>query len=209
MFPVINKDNLYSGAFYIKDIPNWLQKSEYEVKTVGDLMQRSNLKISQNETIDKAQEIMLHNHVDELVVVDDSDSSIKVLGIITTADIMTAYNREFNLLKSGKARPDALPGDESLLKQMNLKKVLEKGFLTIEPEATLGDLVNIFTRSKRNIFPVVDKDNRYHGIIMLNDIRKLMFEIEKYESIKIKEIMTMTPEVIYMRRQNGTCNVII
>ncbi len=68
-------------------------------------MQHEIIKISLNETIDRAQEIMLHNHVDELVVVDDFDKPDQVLGIITTADIIKAYNRELNRLKSGKNQP--------------------------------------------------------------------------------------------------------
>ncbi len=69
---------------------------------------------------------------------------------------------------------------------MNLNKLLEKGFLTVEPEATLGDLVNIFTHAKRNIFPVVNKEGHYFGIVMLNDIRKLLFDANKYNSVIIK-----------------------
>jgi CIC family chloride channel protein len=197
MFPVVNKEKQLVGSFYIKDLPNMLQKSESGVTVVADVMDHHILKISLNETIDRAQEIMLHNHVDELVVVNDFDNPYNVLGIITTADIMKAYNKEMNSLKFGKEKPEALPGDESLLKQMNLNKVLERGFLTVSPEDTLGDLVNIFTRAKRNIFPVVDKDGVYHGIVSLNDIRKLLFDTEKYETVKIKDIMVSTPEVVH------------
>ncbi|HUX55532.1 MAG TPA: chloride channel protein [Bacteroidales bacterium] len=198
MFPVINKEKQLIGTFYIKDIPKLLQKSDNEFKTVADIMQQHLLKISLNETIDKAQAIMLHNHVDELVVVDDFNNPDNVLGIITTADIIKAYNRELNLLKSGKEKPESLPGDESLLKHMNLNKVLEKGFLTVDPEATLGDLVNIFTKAKRNIFPVINKENQYFGIIMLNDIRKLLFDVDKYNSVIIKDIMIQTPEIVHI-----------
>jgi CBS domain-containing protein len=175
-----------------------LQPDEHDIKTVADIMQHNILKISLNDTIDKAQELMLHNHVDELVVVNDFDNPENVLGIITTADIMKAYNREMHSLRYGKEKPDSLPGDESLLKHLNLNKVLERGFLTIEPDATLGDLVNIFTLAKRNIFPVVDKEKQYYGIVMLNDIRKLLFDVSKYKSVKIKDIMVKTPELVHI-----------
>ncbi len=196
MFPVINKEKHLIGTFYIKDIPKLLQQSDHHFKTVADIMQPQVLKISLNETIHRAQEIMLHNHVDELVVVNDFENPDQVLGIITTADIIKAYQKEMNLLKFGKERPESLPGDQSLLRQMNLNKVLEKGFLTVDPDATLGDLVDIFTRAKRNIFPVVNKDNHYFGIVMLNDIRKLMFDASKYKSVHIRDIMTTPPEVV-------------
>jgi chloride channel protein, CIC family len=201
MFPVINKEKQLVGSFYIKDVPKLLQQADKVIKTVEDVMQKEILKISLNDTIDKAQEIMLHNHVDELVVVNDFDKPDHVLGIITSADIIKAYNKELNLLRFGNEIPDTLPGDESLLKKMNLNKVLEKGFLIVDPEATLGDLVDIFTQGKRNIFPVVNKQNYYFGIIALNDIRKLLFDVEKYNSVIIKDIMIKSPEIVYIDDQ--------
>jgi len=132
------------------------------------------------------------------VVVNDFDSPGTVLGIITTADLMKAYNKEMNRLKYGKEKPEALPGDESLLKQINLNKVLERGFLTVKPDETLGELVNIFTKAKRNIFPVVDENNHYMGIVSLNDIRELLFDTSKYDTVRIKDIMVNTPEVVHV-----------
>lgn len=182
----------------MKDIPLLLQQSDIEIKSVSDITQKDILKVSLNDTIDKAQQVMLHNHVDELVVVDDFENPDQPLGIITTADIINAYNRELNLLKSGKEKPESLPGDESLLKQMNLNNILESGFLIVDPEETLGDLVNIFTRAKRNIFPVVNHEKKYFGIIELNDIRKLLFDVSKYDTVKIKDIMISAPTLIYI-----------
>jgi predicted transcriptional regulator len=198
MFPVVNKDKQLVGTFYIKDLHNLLQQQDPNIKSVADIMQKHILKINLNDTIDRAQEMMLHNHVDELVVVNDFENPPTVVGIITTADLMKAYNKEMNSLKYGKEKPEALPGDESLLKQINLNKVLERGFLTVEPDATLGELVNIFTEARRNIFPVVDKENHYFGIVSLNDIRKLLFDTSKYDTVKIRDIMVDTPEVVHI-----------
>ncbi len=198
MFPVVNADKKLAGTFYLKDLPHPSAAVWLEIKTVADIMQRYILRISLNETIDRAQEMMLHNHVDELVVVNDFDNPDNVLGIITTADIMKAYNTEMNRLRYGQEKQEALPGDEFLLKQMNLNKVLERGFLTVDPDATLGDMVNIFTRSKRNIFPVVDKENKYCGIVMLNDIRKLLFDVGQYESVRVRDMMINTPEIVHI-----------
>ena len=152
MFPVIDKDKKLCGSFYLKDIPILLQQTDNKTKTLSEITHEEILKVSLNDTINKAQDIMLHNHVDELVVVDDFENPDQPLGIITTADIIKAYNKELNMLKSGQDRPESLPGDESLLKQMNLNKILENGFLIVDPEATLGDLVRVFTRAKEMFF---------------------------------------------------------
>ncbi len=196
LFPVINTDKHLVGTFYLKDLVRLVQNPDHSVKTAEDILQQQNLKVNPNDTIEKAQRLMIKNHVDELVVVDDFENPDFVLGTLTFADIMTAYDREFNLLKFGKEKPDSLPGDESLLMRINLNKVLEKDLLTIDPEATLGDLVNVFIRSKRNIFPVVDKERHFFGIVQLNDIRKMIFQADNYKVIIIKEIMTHTARVI-------------
>jgi CIC family chloride channel protein len=43
----------------------------------------------------------------------------------------------------------------------------------------------------------VNNDNIYFGIITLNDVRKLLFDVDKYNSVIIKDIMIKTPENIY------------
>jgi CIC family chloride channel protein len=196
LFPVINKDRKLIGIFYLKDIMQLLRQPDLHKRTAAEIMQQQIPKVSPNETMDKAQIVMLNYNVDELAVIDDHENPDHLLGTITTTDIIKAYERELNLLKFGKEKPDSLPGDELLLKRLNLNKVLEKGLLTIDPEANLGDLINIFIRAKRNIFPVVDKDKHYFGIIQLDNIRKLMFDTGKYNSIIIKDIMTSTPVLI-------------
>jgi chloride channel protein, CIC family len=197
LFPVISKDKKLAGIIYVKDIVQLLQQSDDHKKIAADIMQKQVLEVSPNETVDKAQEIMLNHNVDELLVVDIYENPDQIIGTITTTDIIKAYNRELNLLKFGKEIPDSLPGDELLLKQLNLNKVLEKGLLTIDPEAKLEDLVRTFIRAKRNIFPVVDKNEQYIGIIQLNDIRKLLFDVSKYNSVIVKDIMTSSPVLIY------------
>jgi len=45
---------------------------------------------------------MLSHNLDELLVVDETDSPAVILGIITSADIMTAYNRKLSQIKVWK-----------------------------------------------------------------------------------------------------------
>jgi len=83
------------------------------------------------------------------------------------------------------------------LEQLYINNVLEKDLLTIYPEAKLRDLVKVIIRSKRNIFPVVDNENHYFGMILLNDIGELMFDQSKYDTLLIKDIMIKPNVIIY------------
>lgn len=196
VFPVVDEEERIIGTFGMTDVTSALQEGNGKDRIAGDLMHKSILKTGPNETIDRAQQIMLSHQVEELLVIDDVETPVKIKGIITTADIMMAYNRKLSQIKFGKDRPDALPEDKSVLNQLHLNSILEKDLLTVEPDASLGDLVKIIIRSKRNIFPVVDKDRTYYGIILLNDIREVMFDSSKYNTLKMKEIMTKPPALV-------------
>jgi CIC family chloride channel protein len=86
--------------------------------------------------------------------------------------------------------------DKAVLTMLQMENVLEKDLITIHPEATLGDLVTLIAKSKRNVFPVKDESNYLSGIILLDDIRNIMFNPEKYATIKVKDIMVMPPAYI-------------
>jgi CIC family chloride channel protein len=53
--------------------------------------------------------------------------------------------------------------------------------------------VQVITTSSRNIFPVVDAQNKLRGIVKLDDIRHIMFNPEMYDNTKISDLM-VTPE---------------
>lgn len=81
--------------------------------------------------------------------------------------------------------------DKAVLTLLKLDRVIEKDFSTIHSEATLGELVKIITKSKRNIFPVVDKDNFLQGIVMLDNIRDIVFNHDLYESTFVNDLMVV------------------
>ena len=86
--------------------------------------------------------------------------------------------------------------DRAVLTLMKLNKVLETDFSKVHPETTLGELVKVISKSKRNIFPVVDDDDKLLGIVTLNDIREMMFNSELYNMMKVEEFMTVPPAFI-------------
>jgi CIC family chloride channel protein len=84
--------------------------------------------------------------------------------------------------------------DKSALAMLKIDKLIETNFQTISPDATLGDLVKAIEKSERNVFPVVDEENNFHGLIWLNYIRDIIFKPEKYETTLVKDLMYM-PDV--------------
>ena len=82
--------------------------------------------------------------------------------------------------------------DQTVLGMIQIHQILEKDLLTIHPEATLGDLVQLVQKSKRNLFPVVDEHGELQGIITLDTIREIMFDNHEHDR-KIRSLMSNAP----------------
>lgn len=86
--------------------------------------------------------------------------------------------------------------DEVVLTLMKLGSVIEKDFLPVDSTADLGQLVKIVSKSKRNIFPVLDSNQELIGIILLDNIREIMFDHNKYKETKVTDVMVSPPSVV-------------
>lgn len=79
--------------------------------------------------------------------------------------------------------------DASAWQLMDLKKLIETNFATLPVDGTLRDIVEAIKQSKRNLFPVLDADGRFLGLIVMDDLRHLIFETELYDSVTVRELM--------------------
>jgi CIC family chloride channel protein len=86
--------------------------------------------------------------------------------------------------------------DEVILTLMKLDSVIEKDFLTVYPYNTLGDLIQVISKSKRNIFPVVSEQKELIGIVLLDNIREIMFNRKKYNDTLVFDLMITPPEIV-------------
>jgi len=87
--------------------------------------------------------------------------------------------------------------DNNVLMMMSLDKIIETNFKTISVEANLGEILKKgVAKSTRNIFPIVNVEKEFLGIVLLDDIRNIMFETNLYESIMVSDLMHSAPDVI-------------
>jgi CIC family chloride channel protein len=88
--------------------------------------------------------------------------------------------------------------DKNVLTLMKLDSVIEQNFIELHPEMTLGDMLkNGVSKSNRNLFPVTDEEQNFIGIILLDNIRSVMFDQTLYNSTTVETFMQKPPEVIY------------
>jgi CIC family chloride channel protein len=86
--------------------------------------------------------------------------------------------------------------DKAVLTLMDWKKEIETDLYKVKPTDTLGDLVKAISRSKRNIFPVVDDYNILEGVVLLDEVREMMFNQKLYDTVKVRDLMTIPPSYI-------------
>ena len=86
--------------------------------------------------------------------------------------------------------------DKAVMTFMDWKKEIETDLLKVKVTDTLGDLISIISKSKRNLFPVVDEYNILEGVVSLDDVRGIMFQHELYDTTFVKDLMSIPPSYI-------------
>lgn len=93
--------------------------------------------------------------------------------------------------------------DQMVLGLMEMDDVIEKNFRPVHPKMSLGEMLHqSVSKSKRNLFPVLDDDKKLIGIIVLDDIRPMMFDTDLYDTVFVKNLMHAPPEVIFYETDN-------
>ena len=91
--------------------------------------------------------------------------------------------------------------DQAVLTLLNIQQIIEKNFITLNIDMNLGDVIHEgVIKSSRNLFPVIDKNRNFLGIILLDDIRPIMFDQKMYDDVKVSDIMQRAPATIDLRK---------
>lgn len=83
--------------------------------------------------------------------------------------------------------------DKAVLTLMKIHNVIEQEFREVHPEMTLREVVDIISQSNRNLFPVTDSDGNFKGVVLLDDIRNIMFRPDLYDKMTVSRFMSMPP----------------
>jgi CIC family chloride channel protein len=113
--------------------------------------------------------------------------------------VLVRHFEPFSLDKKELARKGDLlteNKDKNILSLLDLSELIEKDYTPVPKNATLVDLTAVISGSKRNLFPVIDADQKLLGIITLDEIREMLFELEDYSEILAVELMEQPAAVI-------------
>ena len=87
--------------------------------------------------------------------------------------------------------------DKAVLTLMNMESIVETDFQVVRPDMDLGELVKAISKSSRNLFPVVEARGELIGVVILDNIRNIMFRQELYHRYHVENLMTVPKARIY------------
>lgn len=94
--------------------------------------------------------------------------------------------------------------EKNILTAISLESMLHDKYETLYIDQRLGDLVELIKRSEKNIFAVLDRKEKFAGIIELNDIKQKLFQPELYGKITVRELMKKPAGTIVINQDMHT-----
>lgn len=96
--------------------------------------------------------------------------------------------------------------DHAVLTLMEIENVVERSFIKVYSDMKLGEIIETaVVKSKRNIYPVVNRKNdKLEGIILLDDLRPIMFNQSLYNEVTARELMQNPPTIINFEKDRMT-----
>jgi chloride channel protein, CIC family len=86
--------------------------------------------------------------------------------------------------------------DRFLLSKMDLSELIETNFAIVHPEENIRSLIKSISTSSRNLFPVVDKEDQLIGVVVMDHIRKVIFDPSRDETLTVLQLMSQPPAII-------------
>ena len=125
---------------------------------------------------------------------------VPLMIVTTTSFLVTKKYIPHNIYAAELAKKGELMThnkDQNALLMMQKDQIIERNFKEIYPEMTLGELVHDgISQSNRNLFPVINHEGAFLGIVLLDDVRSIMFDTKLYEEVHVQELMHNAPGII-------------
>lgn len=86
--------------------------------------------------------------------------------------------------------------DTTVLNMMKLKFLIEKDYLILNEDDVVKDRLSDILQSKRNIFPIVDSNRAFKGLLFVEEILKNSITLNNDSECKVVELMQEAPTIV-------------
>lgn len=87
--------------------------------------------------------------------------------------------------------------DHAVLTLLKLRDLVRDKYPRLSADDTLEEVSGLISGSTVAIFPVLGKDGRFEGVLEMDDIRKHMFEPDKLQQLKVRDLMHSPADIVY------------
>ena len=98
--------------------------------------------------------------------------------------------------------------DASAWHLLDMQSLIETNFVIVRSGNTLRDLVEVIQTSRRNIFPVLTDNDKFVGVVVLDDVRKIMFRTDLYDKVSVDSLMHPMSEGDLVRSSDTLTDVV-
>lgn len=144
-----------------------------QVITVQQIMTKKIVTVGFDDNLSTVKEIFDHLKFHHLLVVDSDE----LFGIVSDRDLLKALSPRIGTVLE-------TPDDEATLNKKVHHIMSRKPLITLLPDATIIDAVDLFSKHNISCIPVVDNDYKPIGLVSWRDILKaLVNQLEELEEI--------------------------
>ena len=83
------------------------------------------------------------------------------------------------------------------LRKLQWDQFIDTDIKTVPAHSTLRTYVDIIAKSKRNLFVVINEQNVFQGLLVMDDHREVIFNQELYDLVRVEDLMIEPEEFIY------------
>jgi CIC family chloride channel protein len=87
--------------------------------------------------------------------------------------------------------------DHFAMLKVDWRALVDEDVAVIPAHSTLRDYVKIIAHSTRNLFVVVDEQQKFKGLLVMDYHRKIIFDQSKYNTLFVEDLMIEPKEFVY------------
>ncbi len=87
--------------------------------------------------------------------------------------------------------------DKFALRKLQWKDIIDTDIISIPVHSSLRTYTDYIAHCKRNLFVVIDDNNLFSGLLVMDDHRDIIFRQELYDLVHVEDLMIEPEEFIY------------
>lgn len=87
--------------------------------------------------------------------------------------------------------------DQAVMTLLQTRDLIRDKYPRLRDDSTLEEILPIVSSSTVAVFPVLDRDGRFCGMLEMDDLRKYIFDIAEHRTTLVSQLMHSAPDFVY------------